>query len=111
MAPQAIRGSAQEGAGGSHEDIACLLWEDSARHHQEGEVRHAYAHAADHIYCYCIYIWYNFTSIVSYSNDSIIQFVDALCSRFEESQKLTRELLIDMSMRLGDNKGKNLAHE
>ena len=44
-------------------------------------------------------------------NNFVKQFVDALGSRFEESQKLTRELLIDMSMRLGDNKGKNLAHE
>ena len=50
-------------------------------------------------------------SNVSIANYSLRQFVDAFCSRFEELHKLTRALLIDMSMRLGDDKGKKLARD
>jgi hypothetical protein len=44
-------------------------------------------------------------------NGSLRQFVDAFCSRFEESQRLTQDLLIDVSMQLGDDKGKKLARD
>ena len=47
---------------------------------------------------------------VSFTTDSIKQFVDAFCSRFEESQKLTQDLLIDMNMQLIGNSGKKVAH-
>ena len=34
--PQEIQGRASEAAGGGQEEIACMLWEDSARHVREG---------------------------------------------------------------------------
>ena len=34
----------------------------------------------------------------SFTSDSIKQFVDALCSRFEQPQKLTQDLLIDINL-------------
>ena len=43
---QAIRGCVPEGTGGGQEEIACMLWEDLARHVREGEVRHAHIRAA-----------------------------------------------------------------
>ena len=35
---------------------------------------------------------------VSLSFESIKQFVEAFCSRFEQSQKLTHDLLIDLNL-------------
>ena len=35
----------QEGAREGHEEIACMLWEDSTRRHREGEVCFAHIHA------------------------------------------------------------------
>ena len=38
------------------------------------------------------------TSDVSFSFESIKQFAEAFCSRFEQSQKLTQDLLIDLNL-------------
>ena len=46
------------------------------------------------------------TRDVSFSFESIKQFAEAFCSRFEQSQKLTQDLLIDLNLQLGGNKRK-----
>ena len=51
------------------------------------------------------------TSNVSFTSDSIKQFVDAFCSRFEELQKLTQDLLIDMNLQLNSNNEKKVAYD
>ena len=43
-------------------------------------------------------------SNVSFSFESINQFAEAFCSIFEQSQKLTQDLLIDLNMQ---NRGKS----
>ena len=50
------------------------------------------------------------TSNVSFTTDSIKQFIDAFCSRFEESHKLTQDLLIDMNLQLNGNRGNKVAN-
>ena len=50
------------------------------------------------------------TSNVSFTTDSIKQFIDAFCSRFEESHKLTQDLLIDMNLQLNGNRAKSAAN-
>ena len=45
---------------------------------------------------------------VSFTFDSIKQFADAFLSRFEQSQKLTQDILLDLSMQ---NKGKKPVNE
>ena len=47
-------------------------------------------------------------SEVSFTFDSIKQFVDAFLSRFEQSQKFTQDMLIDLTMQ---NKGKKHVNE
>ena len=47
-------------------------------------------------------------SEVSFTFDSIKQFADAFLSRFEQSQKLTQDLLLDLSLQ---NKGKKPAND
>ena len=47
-------------------------------------------------------------SEVSLTFDSIKQFADAFLSRFEQSQKFTQDMLIDLTMQ---NKGKKLVNE
>ena len=47
-------------------------------------------------------------SEVSFTFDSIKQFADVFLSRFEQSQKLTQDILIDLSMQ---NKGKKPVNE
>ena len=48
------------------------------------------------------------TSDVSFSFESIKQFAEAFCSRFEQSQKLTQDLLIDLNLQ---NMGKRVAND
>jgi len=48
------------------------------------------------------------TSDVSFSFDSINQFVEAFLGRFEHSQKLTQDLLIDLNLQ---NRGKKTAND
>ena len=47
-------------------------------------------------------------SEVSFTFDSIKQFADAFLSRFEQSQKLTQDILLDLSVQ---NKGKKPVNE
>jgi len=47
-------------------------------------------------------------SEVSFTFDSIKQFADAFLSRFEQSQKFTQDILIDLSMQ---NKGKKTVND
>ena len=47
-------------------------------------------------------------SKVSFTFDSIKQFADAFLSRFKQSQKLTQDILLDLSMQ---NKGKKHVNE
>ena len=47
-------------------------------------------------------------SEVSFTFDSIKQFVDAFLSRFEQSQKFTQDILMDLSMQ---NKGKRAVND
>ena len=47
-------------------------------------------------------------SEVSFTFDSIKQFADAFLSRFEQSQKLTQDILMDLSMQ---NKGKKTVND
>ena len=47
-------------------------------------------------------------SEVSFTFDSIKQFADAFLSRFEQSQKLTQDILLDLSMQ---NKGKKTVND
>ena len=47
-------------------------------------------------------------SEVSFTFDSIKQFADAFLSRFEQSQKFTQDMLINLTMQ---NKGKKLVNE
>ena len=47
-------------------------------------------------------------SEVSFTFDSIKQFADAFLSRFEQSQKLTQDILMDLSMQ---NKGKKIVND
>ena len=47
-------------------------------------------------------------SNVSFTFDSIKQFADAFLSRFEQSQKLTQDILIDFSLH---NKGKKTVND
>ena len=52
------------------------------------------------------------SSNVSFNvNNFVKQFVDASGSRFEELQKLTQDLLIDMNLQFNGNKGKKVAHD
>ena len=48
------------------------------------------------------------TSDVSFSFDSIKQFAEAFLGRFEQSQKLTQDLLIDLNLQ---NRGKRVAND
>ena len=70
---------------------------------------HAYVNAAEPIYYHYIYFWCKQCKF--HINDFVKQFVDALGSRFEESQKLTQDLHIYMNLQLNGNKGKKLAHD
>ena len=47
-------------------------------------------------------------SEVSFTFDSIKQFADAFLSRFEQSQKLTQDILMDLSIQ---NKGKKTVND
>ena len=47
------------------------------------------------------------SSDVSFTFDSIKQFADAFLSRFEQSQKLTQDILIDLSMQNKEKKTVN----
>ena len=47
-------------------------------------------------------------SEVSFTFDSIKQFADAFLSRFEQSQKFTQDMLIDLTMQ---NKGKKTVND
>jgi len=47
-------------------------------------------------------------SEVSFTFDSIKQFADAFLSRFEQSQKFTQDILIDLSMQNKGNKTVNV---
>ena len=82
-----------------------MLREDSARRIQEGGVQDAYIHtAAAEPSCYGYICCFASTpSEVSFTFDSIKQFANAFLSRFEQSQKFTQDMLIDLTMQ---NKGK-----
>ena len=47
-------------------------------------------------------------SEISFTFDSIKQFADAFLSRFEQSQKFTQDMLIDLTMQ---NKGKKTVND
>ena len=87
-----------------------MLREDSARRVQEGGVQDAYIHtAAAEPICYGYSCCFASTpSEVSFTFDSIKQFADAFLSRFEQSQKFTQDMLINLTMQ---NKGKKPVNE
>ena len=87
-----------------------MLREDSARRVQEGGVQDAYIHtAAAEPICYGYSCCFASTpSEVSFTFDSIKQFAEVFLSRFEQSQKFTQDMLIDLSMQ---NKGKKTVND
>ena len=86
-----------------------MLWEDSARRVQEGRVQDANVHTvAEPIYYGYSCCFICFPSEVSFTFDSIKQFADAFLSRFEQSQKFTQDMLIDLTMQ---NKGKKIVND
>ena len=48
---------------------------------------------------------------VSLSFESIKQFAEAFCSRFEQSQKLTQDLLNDLNLQVTGNRGKRVVND
>ena len=88
-----------------------MLWEDSARRVREGDVRHAMFTPPPPNPSTTATVATSSastTSDVSFSFDSIKQFAEAFLGTFEQSQKLTQDLLIDLNLQ---NRGKKVAND